>query len=317
MADYTDQIAGVSDPVFPLVVNSKLDATADPTVNDDANDGYSVGSLWVRVDTDEAWVLTDETPGAAVWISVTGNTGPAGPAGPTGATGSDAVLTGATGGTGGTGAAGPIGPTGATGGTGGAGATGVTGATGATGPTGPTGGTGATGGTGGTGATGATGPGVDTANSPNAGEAARFVDANTVEGLTEAEFKAAFNLEIGIDVQAFDADTLKADTADVLTAGFGTTAFNAGTKTSGTFTPNEAQGNHQYAINGGAHTLAPPTNNCSLVVHYTNNGSAGAITTSAFTAVDGDPFTTTNGHEFICYITTVNDVSHLTVKGLQ
>ncbi len=80
MADYTDQIAGVSDPVFPLVVNSKLDATAAPTVNDDSLQGYSVGSLWVRVDTDEAWVLTDDTAGAAVWISVTGNTGSLTPA---------------------------------------------------------------------------------------------------------------------------------------------------------------------------------------------------------------------------------------------
>lgn len=72
MADYTDQIAGVSDPVFPLVVNSKLDATVDPTVNDDSADGYSVGSLWVNVSTDSAWVLTDAAVGAAVWTPITG-----------------------------------------------------------------------------------------------------------------------------------------------------------------------------------------------------------------------------------------------------
>lgn len=56
---------------------------------------------------------------------------------------------------------------------------------------------------------GPTGPapaGVDTANSPNANEYARFVDADTIEGRTEAEFKADFNLEIGTDVQAYDAD---------------------------------------------------------------------------------------------------------------
>lgn len=122
---------------------------------------------------------------------------------------------------------------------------------------------------------------------------------------------------LGSVTQAYDADTLKADTADVLTAGFAVTAYSAGTKSSGTYTPDEANGNHQYATNGGAHTLAPPSNNCSLVVHYTNNGSAGAITTSGFTLVDGDAFTTTNTHEFICYITKVFDVSHLTVVALQ
>lgn len=70
MADYTDQIAGVSDPVFPLVVNSKLDATADPTVNDDSGDGYSVGSLWLIPSTGVAYLLTDATAGAAVWRQI-------------------------------------------------------------------------------------------------------------------------------------------------------------------------------------------------------------------------------------------------------
>jgi hypothetical protein len=40
--------------------------------------------------------------------------------------------------------------------------------------------------------------------SPNSGEYARFT-VNGLEGRTEAEFKADFNLEIGTDVQAYDA----------------------------------------------------------------------------------------------------------------
>jgi hypothetical protein len=122
---------------------------------------------------------------------------------------------------------------------------------------------------------------------------------------------------IGTDVQAYDVDTLKADTADVLTAGFAVTDYDAGTKSSGTYTPDEANGNVQKFVNGGAHTLAPPTNSCTLVLQQTNNASAGTITTSGFTLVDGDDFTTTNGHDFFLYITKVSTFSLLSVKALQ
>ena len=100
-------------------------------------------------------------------------------------------------------------------------------------------------------------------------------------------------------------------------SGASATPFNAGTKASGTFTPDEANANFQYAICGGAHTLAPPTNNCTIVIQYTNNASAGTITVSGFTLVDGDTATTTNGHDFFYYITKLNGFSLLTVKALQ
>ena len=50
------------------------------------------------------------------------------------------------------------------------------------------------------------GGGVDTANSRNANEVARFVDADTIEGRTAAEFKADLDLEIGVDLQAYSAN---------------------------------------------------------------------------------------------------------------
>ena len=115
----------------------------------------------------------------------------------------------------------------------------------------------------------------------------------------------------------YDADTLKADTADVLTAGFACTVHDAGTKASGTYTPDEADGNMQKAVNGGAHTLAVPANDCTMVIQYTNNASAGTITTSAYTIVDGDTITTTNGHDFFFYITNSDAFTLLTVKALQ
>ena len=100
-------------------------------------------------------------------------------------------------------------------------------------------------------------------------------------------------------------------------SGASATPYNAGTKASGTYTPDEANANFQYAVNGGAHTLAPPTNNSTIVIQYTNNGSAGTITVSGFTLVDGDDATTTDGDDFFYYITKLNGFSLLTVKALQ
>jgi hypothetical protein len=102
-----------------------------------------------------------------------------------------------------------------------------------------------------------------------------------------------------------------------LTGGFNVTSTDSGTKSSGTFTPVPATNNFQYAVNGGAHTLAPPGNDCTMVIQYTNNASAGAITTSGFTKVTGDSFTTTNGHDFLCFITRCNAFTHLHVVALQ
>ena len=45
--------------------------TADPTVNDDANDGYLVGTRWINQTTDKAFVCLDTTVGAAVWTETT------------------------------------------------------------------------------------------------------------------------------------------------------------------------------------------------------------------------------------------------------
>ena len=89
------------------------------------------------------------------------------------------------------------------------------------------------------------------------------------------------------------------------------------TQTSGTLTPDEANGNMQKAVNGGAHTLAPPANDTTLVIQYTNDGSAGTLTTSGFTLVDGDTITTTDGHDFFFFITNSDAFSLLTVKALQ
>lgn len=128
---------------------------------------------------------------------------------------------------------------------------------------------------------------------------------------------ALVTTDIGVTVQAYDADTMKSDTTATLTKGFNASEFDAGTKSSGTFTPDPANGNFQKAVNGGAHTLAPPASSCSIVIQYTNNGSAGAITTSGFTKRTGDTITTVNGDDFLMFLTRVNGFTHLHVQALQ
>jgi len=150
----------------------------------------------------------------------------------------------------------------------------------------------------------------------------RLAIANNLSDLNNAgTARTNLGVAIGSDVEAYDPDILKADTADELTAGFSAAAYNAGTQTTGTYTPNVDNGNFQYIINGGAHTLGVPIKNCTMVILYKNNASAGTVTTSGYTKVDGDTISTTDGDEFFFYITRVNDgtttFSMLTVKALQ
>jgi hypothetical protein len=123
--------------------------------------------------------------------------------------------------------------------------------------------------------------------------------------------------DIGVTVQGYDADTLKADVSDTLTVGFNATEYAAGTKSSGTFTPDPANGNFQTATNGGAHTLAVPASTCSICIQYTNNSSAGAITTSGYSKVTGSTISTTSGDDFLFFITKIGTFSHLHVQALQ
>ena len=120
-----------------------------------------------------------------------------------------------------------------------------------------------------------------------------------------------------IFVTALAGELLVRSETRVLDTGFTTTVYSEGTKSSGTFTPDPANGNMQSATNGGAHTLAPPSSSCTLIIQYTNNGSAGTITTSGFTLVDGDTISTTNGDDFLFYITKSGSFSYLHVKALQ
>lgn len=53
-----------------LMVNN-LEATTDPTINDDINLGYAINSTWVNTVTQNVFFCVDNTSGAAVWKSAT------------------------------------------------------------------------------------------------------------------------------------------------------------------------------------------------------------------------------------------------------
>ena len=145
--------------------------------------------------------------------------------------------------------------------------------------------------------------------------------SNNLSDVTASTARTNLGLVIGTDVAAHNSDYLLADTADELQAGFSSAAVDSGVKSSGTFTPSPDTGNFQHFTNGGAHTLGVPAKNCAMVLLMKNNSSAGTLTTSGFTKVDGDDLSTTNGDEFFLYLTRYNDgsttFSALTVKALQ
>lgn len=97
-----------------------------------------------------------------------------------------------------------------------------------------------------------------------------------------------------------------------LTGGFSFTSSNNGTISSGTLTPDPLSGNIQHYTNGGAHTLAPPTNPCMIVLECTN-ASAGAITTSGFSIVSGDVYSASGTRKYLFRITKTNSYSELNV----
>lgn len=126
------------------------------------------------------------------------------------------------------------------------------------------------------------------------------------------------------EAQAF---VLKSNATANLTAGFTATSYSGGTITGSnqTYTPDAANGNFQHiTLNGssltGTFTFAAPSGVSSIVVQVTNGGSgavAATLSTSGYTKVTGDTYTTTNGNDFLFFITKSNGFSHLHIQALQ
>lgn len=145
---------------------------------------------------------------------------------------------------------------------------------------------------------------------------------NVQDAIDEVVGFALLASDIGVSVQAYDAQTAKLDDADqVVTGGARVTslALNSGSAvTSGTLTPDPGDRPLQHYTNGGAHTLAPGSNPGSYILDITNNASAGAITTSGWTkVVNSSSLTTTNLHKFRCTCVIGDAGSLLIIQALQ
>ena len=119
--------------------------------------------------------------------------------------------------------------------------------------------------------------------------------------------------------------TRLANISATLTAGFNSTYVSDGNQGNSTYTPTFTTGNYRTITNDGPFTFNPPTVTTGQVVSLTilllNTTGAGAISTTNFDAVIGDPFTTTTTDNFMCYIDVYNvsgtSYSVMSVTALQ
>lgn len=90
-----------------------------------------------------------------------------------------------------------------------------------------------------------------------------------------------------------------------------------GVQSSGTLTPDPGDRPMQRVDANGAFTLAPGANHGNYILTIVNGSSAGAITTSGWSFVAGDSFTTTNNDAFRCHCTVAADGSLIIITAMQ
>jgi len=66
---YVRNSSGADFPLTPEVLNNFI-ATVAPTANEDSDDGYAVGSVWINVTGDDIYICVDSTVASAVWLEI-------------------------------------------------------------------------------------------------------------------------------------------------------------------------------------------------------------------------------------------------------
>ncbi len=66
ITDLNDNI----DIIDSIIAKCNFNASSDPTIYDDVNDGYSIGSIWVNILTQTIFLCAINTVGAAIWKQV-------------------------------------------------------------------------------------------------------------------------------------------------------------------------------------------------------------------------------------------------------
>lgn len=157
---------------------------------------------------------------------------------------------------------------------------------------------------------------VAISGTPTVNQFANWTDATTIKG-TSITGLVKGNGASSPSAAIAGTDYLDKATTSLLTAGYTATSYSLGTVTTGTVTPSAANGNFQHLTANGAFTLAPPSATCCIDIEVLNGASAGAITTSGFTKVNGDTYATTNANKYIFHITKTNSYSRLSIEALQ
>ena len=100
-----------------------------------------------------------------------------------------------------------------------------------------------------------------------------------------------------------------------LSGGYSQTTIATGTISSGTFTVSPLSSNMLSYLNAGAHTIAPPQVDCTMLVMMRNTTGAGAVTTATFTKRIGDTIGTAVGSTYFFYISRSGSTSLLNCQA--
>lgn len=132
----------------------------------------------------------------------------------------------------------------------------------------------------------------------------------------QINFGSKLSFRQGVSTSAWGAWQTLVTEGSSITKGIAFTVYDAGTKSSGTFTPDVVNSGMQKCSNAGAFTLAPPSADCTMVIDITNSATAGAVTLSGFTKVTGDTMDTTNAHVWRCFISVSGGKSHIFIQAM-